>query len=42
MGTVPVTGGVEFIGAHMSKWLVKSGYRVVVLADGFTFQDALI
>ena len=38
-GNVLVTGGAGFIGSHVAKWLVKAGYRVVVLDDlsgGFT------
>ena len=39
MQNVLVTGGAGFIGSHVAKWLVKAGYRVVVLDDlsgGFT------
>lgn len=33
MENVLVTGGAGFIGSHVAKWLVKAGYRVVVLDD---------
>ena len=33
MQNVLVTGGAGFIGSHVAKWLVKAGYRVVVLDD---------
>ena len=33
MKNVLVTGGAGFIGSHVAKWLVKAGYRVVVLDD---------
>ena len=39
MNNLLVTGGAGFIGSHVAKWLVKAGYRVVVLDDlsgGFT------
>ena len=35
MEKVLVTGGAGFIGSHVAKWLVKAGYRVVVL-DGLS------
>ena len=33
MENVLVTGGAGFIGSHVANWLVKAGYRVVVLDD---------
>ena len=33
MKNVLVTGGAGFIGSHVAEWLVKAGYRVVVLDD---------
>ena len=30
---VLVTGGAGFIGSHVAKWLVKAGYRTIVLDD---------
>ena len=33
MNNVLVTGGAGFIGSHVTKWLAKAGYRVVVLDD---------
>ncbi|MBQ9431398.1 MAG: NAD-dependent epimerase/dehydratase family protein [Kiritimatiellae bacterium] len=33
MQSVLVTGGAGFIGSHVAEWLVKAGYRVVVLDD---------
>ena len=33
MQNVLVTGGAGFIGSHVAKWLVKAGYRVVVMDD---------
>ncbi|MBR1588612.1 MAG: NAD-dependent epimerase/dehydratase family protein [Kiritimatiellae bacterium] len=33
MQNVLVTGGAGFIGSHVAKWLVKAGYRVIVLDD---------
>ncbi len=33
MKTALVTGGAGFIGSHVAKWLVKTGYRVVVMDD---------
>ena len=33
MKTALVTGGAGFIGSHVAEWLVKAGYRVVVMDD---------
>ena len=33
MKSVLVTGGAGFIGSHVAEWLVKAGYRTVVLDD---------
>ncbi len=33
MKNILVTGGAGFIGSHVAQWLVKAGYRVVVLDD---------
>ena len=33
MQNVLVTGGAGFIGSHVAKWLLKEGFRVVVLDD---------